>query len=228
VIELARRALVQQLAQQPVFDAPAKVKHYLQLQLGARPFEVFAVMFLDAQNRLLKLEEMFRGTLTQTSVYPARGRQARARAARRRGNPRAQPPLGCGRAVARRRVSDADAEERPGAGRRARARSPGRRPHEVVSFAERACCDEAAAKARALAARTLAELGPLKQALQDAQRRRHAAAERERERLAREQHERDLFGWQSARSCRCAWSRVRRAVRLRRQARASASATKRL
>ncbi len=70
VIELARRALVQQLAQRPVFDAPAKVKHYLQLQLGARPFEVFAVMFLDAQNRLLRLEEMFRGTLTQTSVYP--------------------------------------------------------------------------------------------------------------------------------------------------------------
>jgi DNA repair protein RadC len=70
VIELARRALVQQLAEQPVFDAPAKVKDYLQLQLGARDFEVFAVMFLDAQNRLLKLEEMFRGTLTQTSVYP--------------------------------------------------------------------------------------------------------------------------------------------------------------
>ena len=53
-----------------MFDAPAKVKHYLQLQLGGHRFEVFAVMFLDAQNRLLKLEEMFRGTLTQTSVYP--------------------------------------------------------------------------------------------------------------------------------------------------------------
>jgi len=70
VIELARRALVQQLAERPVFDAPAKVKQYLQLQLGGHVFEVFAVMFLDAQNRLLKLEEMFRGTLTQTSVYP--------------------------------------------------------------------------------------------------------------------------------------------------------------
>ena len=70
VIELARRALVQQLAERPVFDAPAKVKHYLRLQLGGRGFEVFAVMFLDAQNRLLRLEEMFRGTLTQTSVYP--------------------------------------------------------------------------------------------------------------------------------------------------------------
>jgi DNA repair protein RadC len=70
VIELARRALLQQLAETPVFDAPAKVKQYLQLQLGGHAFEVFAVMFLDAQNRLLKLEEMFRGTLTQTSVYP--------------------------------------------------------------------------------------------------------------------------------------------------------------
>ena len=70
VIEIARRALVQELAERPVFDVPAQVKHYLQLQLGGRGFEVFAVMFLDTRNRLLKLEEMFRGTLTQTSVYP--------------------------------------------------------------------------------------------------------------------------------------------------------------
>ncbi len=70
VLEIARRALAQELAQRPVFDTPAKVKTYVQLQLGGRGFEVFAVLFLDAQNRLLKLEEMFRGTLTQTSVYP--------------------------------------------------------------------------------------------------------------------------------------------------------------
>jgi DNA repair protein RadC len=70
VIELARRSLVQELAHRPVFDAPAKVKDYLRLQLSARGHEVFAVMFLDAQARLIKLEEMFRGTLTQTSVYP--------------------------------------------------------------------------------------------------------------------------------------------------------------
>jgi len=70
VIELARRALSQEMAQRPVFENPAQVKDYLQLQLGGRGHEVFAVMFLDAQNRLLKLEEMFRGTLTQTSVYP--------------------------------------------------------------------------------------------------------------------------------------------------------------
>jgi DNA repair protein RadC len=70
VVELARRSLVQQLSERPVFDAPAKVRDYLRLQLAQREHEVFAVMFLDAQNRLLRLEEMFRGTLTQTSVYP--------------------------------------------------------------------------------------------------------------------------------------------------------------
>jgi DNA repair protein RadC len=70
VLELARRALVQELAARPVFEAPGQVAGYLRLQLGGRDHEVFAVMFLDAQNRLLRLEEMFRGTLTQTSVYP--------------------------------------------------------------------------------------------------------------------------------------------------------------
>jgi DNA repair protein RadC len=70
VMELARRSLAQQLAKRPVFDSPQRVKDYLRMQLGHLPHEVFAVLFLDAQNRLVKLEEMFRGTLTQTSVYP--------------------------------------------------------------------------------------------------------------------------------------------------------------
>ena len=70
VLELARRALAQQLKSATVFASPDAVKHYLQLQLAARPHEVFAVLFLDAQHRLLALEELFRGTLTQTSVYP--------------------------------------------------------------------------------------------------------------------------------------------------------------
>jgi len=70
VLELARRALMQPLHSQPVFDSPQAVRQYLQLQLGARPHEVFAVMFLDSQYRLIALEEMFRGTLLQTSVYP--------------------------------------------------------------------------------------------------------------------------------------------------------------
>jgi DNA repair protein RadC len=70
VLELARRALAHRLQQSPVFDSPKAVRDYLQLQLGGRHHEVFAVMFLDNQNRLIALEELFRGTLTQTSVYP--------------------------------------------------------------------------------------------------------------------------------------------------------------
>jgi DNA repair protein RadC len=70
VLELARRATAQQLREREVFSSPEAVKHFLQLHLAAKPHEVFAVLFLDSQNRLLALEEMFRGTLTQTSVYP--------------------------------------------------------------------------------------------------------------------------------------------------------------
>jgi DNA repair protein RadC len=70
VLELARRAMAQQLKEREVFSSPGAVKHYLQLHLAAREHEVFAVLFLDAQNRLLAMEELFRGTLTQTSVYP--------------------------------------------------------------------------------------------------------------------------------------------------------------
>jgi len=70
VLELARRSLAQELMQRPVFDSPIRVKEYLRLQIGSRGYEVFVVLFLDAQNRLIRAEEMFRGTLTQTSVYP--------------------------------------------------------------------------------------------------------------------------------------------------------------
>jgi DNA repair protein RadC len=70
VLELARRALAQRMKERTVFDTPDAVKHYLQLRLSAKQHEVFAVLFLDVQNRLIALEEMFQGTLTQTSVYP--------------------------------------------------------------------------------------------------------------------------------------------------------------
>jgi DNA repair protein RadC len=70
VLELARRALAQALQARPVFESPVQVKDYLRLKLAALPHEVFAVLFLDAQHRLLAMEELFRGTLTQTSVYP--------------------------------------------------------------------------------------------------------------------------------------------------------------
>jgi len=70
VVEMARRALAQPLQAAPVFDTPQRVKDYVALHLGSRTQEVFAVLFLDGQHRLLKLEEMFHGTLAQTSVYP--------------------------------------------------------------------------------------------------------------------------------------------------------------
>ncbi|WP_431095299.1 RadC family protein [Polaromonas aquatica] len=70
VLELARRALAEKLREKTLFDTPQAVRDYLQLQLGSRPHEIFAVLFLDSQHRLIVLEELFRGTLTQTSVYP--------------------------------------------------------------------------------------------------------------------------------------------------------------
>jgi DNA repair protein RadC len=70
VFELARRALSQRLKEREAFHTPGAVKQYLQLQLAHKNHEVFAVLFLDSQNRMLALEELFRGTLSQTSVYP--------------------------------------------------------------------------------------------------------------------------------------------------------------
>lgn len=70
VLELARRAVAEHLRERPVLDAAARVREYVQLHLGARPHESFALLLLDAQHRLIALEELFRGTLTQTSVYP--------------------------------------------------------------------------------------------------------------------------------------------------------------
>jgi DNA repair protein RadC len=70
VLELARRAMAQKLQEREVFSDPNAVKHYVQLHLSGKAHEVFAVLFLDAQNRLLAMEELFRGTLSQTSVYP--------------------------------------------------------------------------------------------------------------------------------------------------------------
>ncbi len=70
VLELARRAMAEQLQAGVTLGSPQAVRHYLQLLLAARPHEVFAVLFLDVKNRLIASEELFRGTLTHTSVYP--------------------------------------------------------------------------------------------------------------------------------------------------------------
>ena len=51
-------------------SSPQAVKDYLRLEIGVLEHEVFCVLFLDAQHRIIELKQMFRGTVTQTSVYP--------------------------------------------------------------------------------------------------------------------------------------------------------------
>ncbi|MDA8255090.1 MAG: DNA repair protein RadC [Betaproteobacteria bacterium] len=69
-LELARRALVDPLKTRDALASPQAVRDWLRLSLGNLPHEVFIALWLDAQNRLIASEELFRGTLTQTSVYP--------------------------------------------------------------------------------------------------------------------------------------------------------------
>jgi len=68
--ELTRRELEEELALADALNSPRAVQDFLRLTLASLPAEVFYVLFLDAQHRLIAAEEMFRGTLTQTSVYP--------------------------------------------------------------------------------------------------------------------------------------------------------------
>ena len=68
--ELVRRSLLETLRHRDVLSSPASVRDYLRMTLTGREYEVFMVLFLDAQHRVIDSEEMFRGTLTQTSVYP--------------------------------------------------------------------------------------------------------------------------------------------------------------
>ena len=68
--ELVRRSLLETVRHRDALSSPASVRDYLRMTLTGRDYEVFLVLFLDAQNRVIQPEEMFRGTLTQTSVYP--------------------------------------------------------------------------------------------------------------------------------------------------------------
>jgi DNA repair protein RadC len=70
VFELARRSLSEEARGTDALASPQAVRDYLRLLLAARPYEVFVGLFLDSQNRLLAADELFRGTLAQTSVYP--------------------------------------------------------------------------------------------------------------------------------------------------------------
>jgi DNA repair protein RadC len=70
LLELSRRSLQEELTLNDALNSPRAVQDFLRLTLSSLPAEVFYVLFLDAQHRLIAAEEMFRGTLTQTSVYP--------------------------------------------------------------------------------------------------------------------------------------------------------------
>jgi DNA repair protein RadC len=69
-IELAQRSIGEKLKEGAALTSPGAVRDYLRLALGGRQYEVFVCIWLDAQHRVIKFEEPFRGTLTQTSVYP--------------------------------------------------------------------------------------------------------------------------------------------------------------
>ncbi|MEZ5649666.1 MAG: DNA repair protein RadC [Burkholderiaceae bacterium] len=68
--ELTRRSLLADLKRGQVLDKPNTVRDFLRLWLRQRPSESFVALFLDNQNRLLSADELFRGSLSQTAVYP--------------------------------------------------------------------------------------------------------------------------------------------------------------
>ena len=70
VLQQARRVLSQRVRRGATMSSPQAVKDYLLLEIGVLEHEVFCVLFLDAQHRIIALKQMFRGTVTQTSVYP--------------------------------------------------------------------------------------------------------------------------------------------------------------
>ena len=70
VLEMARRALEEELKSGDAMNSPKLVRDYLRLSLEGKKHEIFVGIFLDAQNRAIAAEELFNGTLTQTSVYP--------------------------------------------------------------------------------------------------------------------------------------------------------------
>src|SRR5882762_5981601 len=69
-IELARRSLLEKLKENAALTSPGAVRDYLRLRLASRKEEAFLCIWLDAQHKAIDVEEPFRGTLTQTSVYP--------------------------------------------------------------------------------------------------------------------------------------------------------------
>ena len=69
-LALAQALLAEAMSSAPVFDSPAAVTDFLKLHFAGQAYESFVVVFLDARHQLIVVEDVFRGTLTQTSVYP--------------------------------------------------------------------------------------------------------------------------------------------------------------
>jgi DNA repair protein RadC len=69
-LEISRRYLLEKAKAASALTSPGSVRDYLRLSLASREHEVFVCIWLDAQHRVLEAQELFRGTLTQTSVYP--------------------------------------------------------------------------------------------------------------------------------------------------------------
>lgn len=70
VLELCRRCLYQNLQRETVFTEPSRVKQYLQYSLGFEQREIFMLLYLDSQHRLIKAEPLFYGTIDASPVYP--------------------------------------------------------------------------------------------------------------------------------------------------------------
>jgi DNA repair protein RadC len=70
VLQAAQLVLLRRVRGTDVLASPQAVRDFLRVKLGTLDFEVFAVVHLDTQNRVIDYVEMFRGTVSQTSVYP--------------------------------------------------------------------------------------------------------------------------------------------------------------
>ena len=68
--ELVKRSLEDGLTQDPIFSSPNHVREFLQAKIGRLPHEVFLCLYLDSRLHLIECEELFRGSITQTAIYP--------------------------------------------------------------------------------------------------------------------------------------------------------------
>jgi hypothetical protein len=124
VLSQAWGVLAERVKPGVTLSSPRDVKDYLRLAIGMLEHEVFCVVFLDAQHRVIELQQMFQGTVTQTSVYPREVVKA-SLALNAAAVILAQPSVGRSGAEPCRRVPDADVEDRAATVRGPCARSPG-------------------------------------------------------------------------------------------------------